>query len=285
MGAIMSGIVSDTNGDALSSLMPRLDDIPESCVAMVLMHLDPPEICQLARLNRAFRGASSANFIWESKLPSNYGFIMEKVFGDNTKKTVNLSKKDLYAMLCCPNPFDGGTKEIWLDKITGGVCVSISSKALKITGIDDRRYWTPISVRESRFQTVAYLQQIWWFEVAGEFEFQFPSGTYSLFFRLHLGKPSKKLGRRVCNSEHIHGWDMKPVRFELTTSDGQHAVSQYFLDNPGTWVHYHVAEFVVENPNALTRIKFSSTQIDCTHTKGGLCVDSVLIYPSTLKTD
>jgi hypothetical protein len=27
------------------------------------------------------------------------------------------------------------------------------------------------------------------------------------------------------------------------------------------------------------RLKFSLAQIDCTHTKGGLCVDSVLIYP------
>ncbi|KAH7577855.1 hypothetical protein JRO89_XS01G0307800 [Xanthoceras sorbifolium] len=196
---------------------------------------------------------------------------------------MNLTKKDLYGRLCSPNLFDGGNKEIWLDKSTGGLCVSISSKALSITGIDDRRYWSHISTEESRFQTVAYLQQIWWLEVDGEFEFQFPTGTYSLYFRLQLGKPSKRLGRRVCNSEHIHGWDIKPVRFQLTTSDDQHAVSQCFLDNPGNWVQYHVADFVVENPNASTKIKFSLTQIDCTHTKGGLCVDSVLICPSSIE--
>lgn len=114
----------------------------------------------------------------------------------------------------------------------------------------------------------------------GEFEFQFPVGTYSLLFRLQLGKSSKRLGRRVCNSEHIHGWDIKPVKFQLTTSDGQQAVSQCYLENPGNWVNYHCGDFVVENPNALTKIKFSVTQIDCTHTKGGVCVDSVLIYRS-----
>lgn len=133
-----------------------------------------------------------------------------------------------------------------------------------------------------RFQTVAYLQQTWWFEVNGEFDFQFPLGKYSLFFRLHLGKSSKRLGRRVCNSEHVHGWNIKPVKFELTTSNGHRAVSECYLDNPGNWVNYHVGDFVVDNPHALIKIKYSMTQIDCTHTKGGVCVDSVLICPSSV---
>lgn len=279
MGASFSGISSDSDGDdALSK--PRLGDIPESCVASVLMYLDPPEICSLARLNRAFCGASSADFIWESKLPENYGVIVEKVLEE--PKVLNLGKREIYARLCRPNSFDGGTKEIWLDKRTGGVCLSISSKALMITGIDDRRYWNHISTEESRFHTVAYLQQIWWFEVDGELEFPFPAGTYSVFFRVQLGKSTKRLGRRVCNPEHVHGWDIKPVHFQLTTSDGQRAVSKCHVDNPGNWIHYHMGDFVVGNPDSSTKIKFSMTQIDCTHTKGGLCVDCVLICPSSV---
>lgn len=133
-----------------------------------------------------------------------------------------------------------------------------------------------------RFQTVAYLHQIWWLEADGEFEFQFPAGTYSLYFRLQLGRSSKRRGRRVCKSEHIHGWEVKPVSFQLTTSDGQHAVSKCYLDNPGNWVHYHAGDFVVGSTNAPMKIKFSLTQIDCTHTKGGLCVDSVFIYPKNI---
>ncbi|XP_057980284.1 F-box protein PP2-A13-like [Malania oleifera] len=269
MGSNISGIAGESEEGGLG-------DIPESCAALVLTHLDPLEICNLARLNRAFRGASSADFIWESKLPSNYRFIIDEVLNDFPQ---NLNKKHVYARLCRPNSFDGGTKELWLDKSTGGMYVSISSKGLAITGIDDRRYWNHIPTDESRYQTVAYLQQMWWFEVGGEFEFQFPPGTYSLYFRLQLGRAYKRLGRRVCNPEHIHGWEIKPVHFQLSTSDGQHAVTQCYLDNPGSWVHYHVGDFVVERPNALTKIKFSVTQIDCTHTKGGLCVDSVLIWP------
>ncbi|GFS34898.1 phloem protein 2-A13 [Actinidia rufa] len=277
MGASSSSFA--ISGSDMPALKVRLGDIPESCIALVLTHLDPPEICNLARLNRAFRRASSADFIWETKLPPNYRYIAEKLFDESAD---SLGRKDLYARLCRPNPFDGGTKEIWLEKSTGGVCLSISSKALAITGIDDRRYWNRIPTKESRFKKVAYLKQIWWLEVVGELEFQFPVGTYSLFFRLQLGKSTKRLGRRVCNSEHIHGWDIKPVQFQLTTSDGQHAMSRCFLDNPGYWVHYRAGDFVVQRPSESTKIKFSLRQIDCTHTKGGLCLDSVLVCPSGL---
>lgn len=158
--------------------------------------------------------------------------------------------------------------------------MAISSKALAITGIDDRRYWNHIATDESRFQTVAYLHQIWWLQVDGEVEFQYPSGTYSLFFRLKLGSVGKRVSHQGCSSGNVHGWDIKPAQFQLKTQDGQHAASRCMLGNSGNWVHYHVGDFVVEDPNALTSIRFSLTQIDCTHSKGGLCVDSVLIFPS-----
>jgi len=41
-------------------------------------------------------------------------------------------------------------QEFWLDKGGGGLCMSISSRALLITGIDDRRYWNFIPNDESR---------------------------------------------------------------------------------------------------------------------------------------
>lgn len=85
----------------------KLDDIPESCVAMVLSYLDPPEICQLARLNRAFRAASSSDFIWDDKLPSNYKYLVHKFLDVGCG---DLVKKDIYARLSKPICFDGGTK-------------------------------------------------------------------------------------------------------------------------------------------------------------------------------
>ncbi|XP_056693543.1 F-box protein PP2-A13 isoform X1 [Spinacia oleracea] len=296
MGVGMSSTDGGNHGGETPEYRRKLEDIPESCIAMVLGHLDPPEICRLARLNRAFRGASSADFIWETKLPTNYSFIVNKIselnhkndddmknYGGSKDISTGLNKKDIFARLSRHNLFDSGNKEIWLDKKTGGVCVSISSKALSITGIDDRRYWNHIPTEESsRFQTVAYLLQIWWFEVCGELEFKFPAGTYSLFFRIQLGKSSKRFGRRSCNVEHIHGWNLRPVRFQLTTSDGQHASSECYLDSPGSWILYHGGDFVVKETDKLTKIKFSARQIDCTHIKGGLSFDSVMILPKSI---
>ncbi|KAJ0925124.1 putative phloem protein [Helianthus annuus] len=83
------------------------------------------------------------------------------------------------------------------------------------------------------FRSVAYLQQIWWFEVDGEVEFPFPCGTYTLYFRLQLGRSGRWFGRRVCNSDHVHGWDIKPVKFQLSTSDGYG--SKHFLCNGRDW--------------------------------------------------
>lgn len=286
MGASLSNL---TEGAGMGG--PGLGDIPESCVACVFMYLTPPEICNLARLNRAFRGAASSDSVWENKLPSNYQDLLHILPPD---RYLNFSKKDIFALLSRPFPFDDGNKEVWLDRVTGRVCMSISAKGMSITGIEDRRYWTWVPTEESRFHVVAYLQQIWWFEVDGVVKFPFPADIYTLYFRLHLGRFSKRLGRRVCNFDHTHGWDIKPVRFELSTSDGQQASCEFCLDETeqdevngnqkrGCWIDYKVGEFIVTDSEPATEVKFSMKQIDCTHSKGGLCVDSVFIIPSDLK--
>ena len=145
--------------------------------------------------------------------------------------------------------------------------------------------WWVVSLWYCRFHSVAYLQQIWWLEVDGELEFCFPAGSYSLFFHLHLGRPYRRMGRQLCATEHVHGWDVTPTRFQLSTSDEQQATSEYYLHlhEQGGWKLYHVGDFVVSNSDESMKLKFSMMQIDCTHTKGGLCVDSVFIYPKGYK--
>ncbi|KAK2987508.1 hypothetical protein RJ640_017245, partial [Escallonia rubra] len=304
MGASLSSLTEASNGS------PGLGDIPESCVARVFLYLSPPEICNLARLNRAFRGAASSDPVWESKLPANYRDLLGLLPPERHR---DLCKKDIYALLSRPVPFDDGNKacyqkpriieremlkfhilEVWLDKVTGRVCMSISAKAMAITGIEDRRYWNWTPTEESRFRIVAYLQQIWWFEVDGAVKFPFPADIYTLSFRIHLGRFSKRLGRRVCNFDHTHGWDIKPVRFELSTSDGQQASRECCFEETeqddangnqkrGCWIEYKVGEFIVGESDPATEVRFSMKQIDCTHSKGGLCVDTVSIIPSDLK--
>lgn len=108
----MGANLSDCNGRNGPPLMSGLEDIPENCVALVLMHMDPPEICKLAGVNWLFRGAASADFIWESKLPSNYQFLLDKAmeFEEKEKALLNLRKKDVYSRLCKRNSLNGVSK-------------------------------------------------------------------------------------------------------------------------------------------------------------------------------
>ncbi|KAG6525013.1 hypothetical protein ZIOFF_014965 [Zingiber officinale] len=344
MGASLSNLSVDV-GDGSGG--PGLGDIPESCVACVFTYLTPPEICNLARLNRAFRGAASSDSVWELKLPPTYSQLLSLL---PPGASLLSKKKDIFAFLSRPVPFDDLYKVLWLDTVTGGVCLSVSAKAMAITGIEDRRYWSWIPTQESSgfhsthpcgwksgqaehmhekssispygvkakhspgglgaievapnelilkpakrpwFQVVAFLQQIWWFEVQGLIKFPFPPGVYSLSFRLHLGKFFRRLGRRACSYDQTHGWDLKPVRFDLSTSDGQNVSRECCLDEPessnymgfckrGCWIEYLVGDFVVTGSETLD-LRFSMKQIDCTHSKGGLCVDSVSIMPSELR--
>ena len=132
---------------------------------------------------------------------------------------------------------------------------------------------------------IAYLKQIWWLEVKGDVEFEFPPGSYSLFFRLQLGKPLNVQNKRCSSSlisQQVYGWNIKSVRFQFSISNGQHVTSQHFLNEQGKWIHYHVGDFVIEDLCKPTKIKFSMTQIDCTHQKGGLALDSVFICRNQL---
>ncbi|KAL1371427.1 F-box protein PP2-A13 isoform X2 [Arachis duranensis] len=125
-----------------------MDELPESCVALIMEYLDPPQICKLATLTRTFRAASSADFVWESKLPSNYHVLVRQIFNGLPTDFKN-GKRGIYSALCRTNTFDGGTKKLWLDKNIGKLCMCIAAKGLSITGISDRRYWNYIPTEES----------------------------------------------------------------------------------------------------------------------------------------
>lgn len=109
MGAAISARVSDNNdGGTCVTDRPGLGDIPESCISSLLMNFDPTDICKLAQVNRAFHRASSADFLWESKLPSGYKSLLTQVLGEENLHS--MTKKQIYAKLCHPNRFDSDTK-------------------------------------------------------------------------------------------------------------------------------------------------------------------------------
>lgn len=110
MGSGFSTVTNDGSPARTCDVRTGLGDLPENCLAMVLAYLDPPDICNLARTNRSFHRASSADFIWEPKLPENYRNLARKLVCYNEMSFECLGKKDIYAGLCCPVRFSSGTK-------------------------------------------------------------------------------------------------------------------------------------------------------------------------------
>ncbi|MFS7993899.1 putative F-box domain-containing protein [Helianthus anomalus] len=99
MGANSSLLSQNSSDGSTHQTKLKLGDIPESCVALVLLYLDPPDISKLARLNRAFRAASSADFIWDAKLPPNYHHLIDEHL---TNTSTKLGKYEIYARLTLP---------------------------------------------------------------------------------------------------------------------------------------------------------------------------------------
>lgn len=112
-----------------------MGDLPENCIATMLMGMGPAEICRLARINRTFRAAAAADFIWEEKLPDGYGRFVERVLGaEESKKVSARGKKVVYSRLCRRNLFDGGTKVqsfdidcVWSREKAGPLCLVFAS--------------------------------------------------------------------------------------------------------------------------------------------------------------
>jgi hypothetical protein len=109
MGAFWSVVRGEDGGSPETGL----GNLPELCAAAVLINLDPTEICQLARLNRVFRGAASADFVWQVKLPENYNYLMGFVLDEKGRRGRRFRKKDIYARLCRPISLNDSSKVLY----------------------------------------------------------------------------------------------------------------------------------------------------------------------------
>lgn len=111
MGASISGLLDD---EKLSSGRPSktgLGDLPENCLALVLVHLDPVEISKMGRVNRTFRQASLTDLVWEQKLPQNYQILVRNYHLDDDE-SCTLTKKQMFARLCRPNHFGSSSNKV-----------------------------------------------------------------------------------------------------------------------------------------------------------------------------
>lgn len=104
MGAGFSSLADHEKLTSDGSSKPGLEDLSESCIALVLTHLDPTEICKFASVNTTFRQASLTDVVWETKLPENYRILVKNLW-DEGSCSYSLTKKEMFARLCRPNHF------------------------------------------------------------------------------------------------------------------------------------------------------------------------------------
>ncbi|GLJ25658.1 hypothetical protein SUGI_0491480 [Cryptomeria japonica] len=297
-------------GDDLNEALLTMSDLPENCLSRVLELTTPKDVCRVSVLCRALKFAGNSNCVWEKMLPPHHRDLLARACNPLQFN----SKKELYFSLCEPVSIDKGTKKFWLDKATGKACFMLSPRDLAITWGGDDRYWHWISRDGSSFEDIAELIAVCWFEVQGVFDCKLlsPGIAYTVSFKLKLNGPASNHRRRLGTMIHAfhmnhrspYGWDIKPVKFSVTTSWGHQQQSARFLrntenpvDNEGYqmtsfrhvgkgWMEFDAGEFFVEeNEDGPKEVKFYMNELIGGDWKGGLLLEGVKIQPSYLVTE
>lgn len=137
------------------------DFLPEDCISYIISFTNPRDACVAATVSKTFKSTVKSDITWEKFLPADYESLIppSRVFS---------SKKELYFSLCNdPVLFDDDKKSVWLEKASGKRCLMLSAMNLSIIWGDNPQYWQWIPIPESRFEKVAKLRDVCWFEIRG----------------------------------------------------------------------------------------------------------------------
>ncbi|MED6172327.1 hypothetical protein PIB30_049054 [Stylosanthes scabra] len=146
-----------------------LQELPEGCIANILSLTTPHDACRLSLISRTFYSSAQSDSVWERFLPSD----LESIISDSHQYSSLIascpSKKALYLHLSDhPLLVDQGRKSFQLDKRTGKKLYMIAARDLTIIWGDNPQYWDWTTLPESRFEEVAKLLAVCWFEIRGK---------------------------------------------------------------------------------------------------------------------
>ncbi|XP_045794099.1 F-box protein PP2-B10-like [Trifolium pratense] len=142
-----------------------IEVLSKDCIANILSHTTPIDSCRLSLISKDFCSASESDIVWNKFLPSDLvSIISDCQFAFDT----SLSKKSLYLTLSDhPIIIDSGKKSFQLEKPSGKKVYMLSARDLSIAWGDTPDQCDWIIVPKSRFQEVARLRCMWWFEIHG----------------------------------------------------------------------------------------------------------------------
>ncbi|WZZ01967.1 hypothetical protein YC2023_074295 [Brassica napus] len=227
MEQIQVGGGSSRNGAA------RLDTLPEDCISMVVSHTSPRDACVVASVSKTVKSAAESDLVWDKFLPPEYSSLVPPRSLDfSSKKEIYMSLADDSVLIDDGKKVetfiesDSGKCSFWLEKASGKKCYMLSAMDLKITWSDCPAYWKWKKDPESKFEKVAKLRHVCWFEIRGKISCGMLSkGThYSVYAVLKIGRSGSR------------GLDDTPME-ALVGFVGEEAASKTFvlLEPKGTY--------------------------------------------------
>ncbi|CDY09382.1 BnaA02g26280D [Brassica napus] len=164
------------------------DTLPVDCISSIISFTSPRDACNAASVSKTLESAAKSDSLWEKFLPLEYTSLIPQY------PRVFSSKKELYFALCDdPLLIEDGKKSFRLEKASGKRCIMISPKEVSITWGSSPEHWQWISIPESRFEKIAELIDVCWFEIRGGMHTRYlsPGTRYSVYivFKTKNGCP------------------------------------------------------------------------------------------------
>ncbi|KAK2402555.1 F-box protein PP2-B10 [Trifolium repens] len=145
-----------------------IEVLPKDCIANILSHTTPIDSCRLSLISKDFCSASKSDIVWNKFLPSDLVSIISDSQPASSLFDTSLSKKSLYLTLSDhPIIIDSGKKSFQLEKHSGKKVYMLSARDLSIAWGDTPDQCDWMILPKSRFQEVARLRCVWWFEIHG----------------------------------------------------------------------------------------------------------------------
>ncbi|CAN1130710.1 F-box protein PP2-B10 [Linum perenne] len=182
-----------------------MEELPENCIVKVLSFAGPQESCKLALISNIFRSASQFDGLWESFLPPDYQTLIPQSSNPSLLSD-SPSKRQLVITLCDhPILIRNATMSLGLDKGSGKTTVMIGPTELAITWGDNPRYWQWRGDSDSRFDLVAELRDVCWFEISARVEMMSsrlsPKSKYAAYFVFKMSSDASGFENRRVDAE------------------------------------------------------------------------------------
>ncbi|XP_006291389.2 F-box protein PP2-B1 [Capsella rubella] len=158
----MEQIHGSRNNEIAVAAAARFDTLPEDCISKVISHTSPRDACVAASVSKAVKSAAQSDLVWETFLPMEYSSLVPQ-------PATHSSKKEIFISLAHDSVLsEDGKKSFWLDKTSGKKCYMLAAMDLTIIWGDSPAYWQWITVPESKFEKVAELRNVCWFDIRGK---------------------------------------------------------------------------------------------------------------------